>query len=160
MDTDMGWRDAIAEVLKTSDTPLHYSDIAQAIIDRGYRQNVGATPAATVAAILSMSLKQDGESSPFVRVARAMYALRGGSPSTAAGSETDDEPDEATEDAAQMGLINAFGMFWQRNDVYWLNRDPRLLGVQQSGSSPVNFSGQAGVYLLYDGNRVIYVGRV
>lgn len=37
---------------------------------------------------------------------------------------------------------------------------PRLLGVQQSGSSPVNFTQQAGVYLLYDGNRVVYVGRV
>ena len=160
MDANMGWREAIVKVLKTSDGPMHYSAIAQAIIDRGYKnENVGATPAATVAANLSLSLKQDGDSSPFVRVARAMYALRGGSLSTAAGPETEDEPDEATEDAAQMGLINAFGMFWQRNDVYWL-RVPRLLGAQQSGSSPVDFSGQAGVYLLYDGNRVIYVGRV
>jgi len=64
MDTDMGWRDAIAEVLKTSDTPLHYSDIAQAIIDRGYRQNVGATPAATVAAVLSMSLNKTASRPP------------------------------------------------------------------------------------------------
>jgi hypothetical protein len=37
---------------------------------------------------------------------------------------------------------------------------PLLLGVQQSGSEPVNFTAQAGVYLLYDGRSVVYVGRV
>jgi hypothetical protein len=50
---DMPWREAILTALQDSGTPMHYAEIAQAIIDRGYRVNVGATPAATVSANLS-----------------------------------------------------------------------------------------------------------
>lgn len=59
-----------------------------------------------------------------------------------------------------MGLINAFGMFWSRDQVTWKPSMPHLLGVQQSGSTPVNFTEQAGVYVLYDVHRPIYVGKV
>jgi len=38
-------------------------------------------------------------------------------------------------------------------------RTPKLLGMQQIGATPVDFNGQRGVYLLYDGREVIYVGR-
>ncbi len=31
--------------------------------------------------------------------------------------------------------------------------------MQQIGAMPVNFHGQMGIYLLYDGREVIYVGR-
>ena len=34
-----------------------------------------------------------------------------------------------------------------------------ILGQQQPGSQPVDFCAQTGVYLLHDGNRVVYVGR-
>lgn len=51
-------------------------------------------------------------------------------------------------------------MFWRRTRVYWKTTMPRLLGVRQAGSSPVNFTAQAGVYVLYDGSRPIYVGKV
>ena len=49
-------------------------------------------------------------------------------------------------------------MYWARNFVFW-NRSPRLLGQQQIGSVPVDLAGQVGIYLLYDGREVIYVGR-
>src|SRR5690606_23098737 len=65
---------------------------------------------------------------------------------------------EAREDVEEMGLINAFGMYWQRNAVSWKNR-PVLLGYQQSGSRRVDFSEQGGVYLLHDATRVVYVGQ-
>ena len=58
-----------------------------------------------------------------------------------------EESDEAEEAAREMGLINAFGMFWDRDRVQWKSTMPRLLGVQQSGSEPVNFTEQAGVYV-------------
>lgn len=51
-----------------------------------------------------------------------------------------------------MGLINAFGMFWDRGWVKWQSSMPRLLGMQQLGSEPVNFTDQSGVYVLYDGS--------
>lgn len=154
----MAWREAILKVLTDSETPLHYAEIAQAIIDNGYRRSVGATPAATVAGVFSTSRNQEGEASPFLKVSRGMYRLR--SRPTAPQTEPIQEADEATEAAQEMGLINALGMFWRRSEVLWKPGMPRLLGVQQSGSSPVNFTEQAGVYLLYDGSRVVYVGRV
>ncbi|WP_310773622.1 HTH domain-containing protein [Mycobacterium sp. Z3061] len=154
---DMPWREAIVKVLQDSGIPMHYAEIAQAIIDSGYRVNVGATPAATVAANLSESIRSR-KRSPFVKVERGVYALRvTGTKMVQKGVE---EADEAREDAREMGLINAFGMFWDRDRVQWKPAMPRLLGVQQSGSAPVNFTAQAGVYILYDGSRAIYVGRI
>ncbi|MFC7959667.1 GIY-YIG nuclease family protein [Rhodococcoides kroppenstedtii] len=68
------------------------------------------------------------------------------------------ETDVAAEE--EMGLINAFGMYWSRSDVFWEAGQVSLLGEQQAGSEPVDFREQAGIYLLYDGNKIVYVGRV
>lgn len=153
----MPWRKAIIEVLRDSASPLHYAEIAQAIIDSGLRVKVGATPAATVAVYLSEAIRSDTDA-PFVKVERGVYAFRDSL--AASMSQPIEEADEARADAREMGLINAFGMFWSRDRVAWRTGMPNLLGVQQSGSAEVNFTAQAGVYVLYDGSRPIYVGRV
>ena len=49
-------------------------------------------------------------------------------------------------------------MFWRRDEGEW-NAVPRLLGMQRIGATPVDFCKQIGIYLLYDGREVIYVGR-
>jgi hypothetical protein len=67
-------------------------------------------------------------------------------------AQGDDEDDED-----ETGLINAFGVYWRRNWVLWSS--VRLLGQQQTLSDPVDFSGEKGVYLLYDRRDVVYVGR-
>lgn len=160
---EMSWAEAIKRVLRDEGKPLHYADIAQAIIDRGYKTNVGATPAQTVAASISGYLQ-----GVVVRTQRGVYALAedGFGANTPAGSRQAkptiaSEPSiEADEDKSEMGLINAFGMFWRRSEARWDKGSTRLLGTQQSGSQGVNFAEQAGVYLLYDGVRVVYVGRV
>ncbi|MBD8061023.1 hypothetical protein H9624_01640 [Actinomycetaceae bacterium Sa1BUA1] len=165
----MRWKAAIEKVLRDAGAPMHYAEIAQAIIDNGYRTSVGATPAATVAANLSSTSLRDRVE----RIEKGVYSLR--SPHTGplpteeappSGSPEDLDVDAPLADSdieavePEMGLINAFGMFWRRSETDWGNRTPQLLGIQQSGSKPVDFTDQAGVYLLYDGNRVIYVGRV
>ena len=61
-------------------------------------------------------------------------------------------------EADDTGLINAFGMYWSRNNVLWTST-PRILGQQQPGSASVDFCNQKGVYLLYVGRAVVYVGR-
>ena len=105
---DLPWKEAIIKVLDGSDAPMHYADIAQAIIDNRYRVNdVGATPANTVSANLSASINKDKSKSPFVKVDRGMYTLR-----NAKGvpvKKRIEESDEAEETAREMGLINAFG---------------------------------------------------
>lgn len=155
---EMSWQDAILKVLEESPEPVHYHDIAQAVIDRGYRVNVGAIPANTVATNLSKWLRDK-----VIGVGKGFYTLRAegtgaepGSSSCIAGGLSSDP----AADTEEMGLINAFGMFWRRIEVDWRSRTPRLMGVQQPGSTQVDFATQAGVYLLYDGNRVVYVGRV
>jgi repressor of nif and glnA expression len=35
---NMTWRNATLKVLRDAKKPMHYADIAQAIIDRGYRE--------------------------------------------------------------------------------------------------------------------------
>jgi hypothetical protein len=62
------------------------------------------------------------------------------------------------EDEVQYDVISSFGMFWRRDAVEWLST-PKILGMQQIGANPVDFYNQLGMYLLYDGREVIYVGR-
>jgi hypothetical protein len=49
-------------------------------------------------------------------------------------------------------------MFWRREAVEW-TATPKILGKQEVGAIAVNFYEQLGIYLLYDGREVIYVGR-
>jgi hypothetical protein len=64
-----------------------------------------------------------------------------------------------SESSETTGVVNAFGMFWERSKVLW-KPQPQILGQQQSGSQFVNFYDQRGVYLLHDAQGVVYVGRV
>lgn len=159
------WRQAIERVLSASSVPLHYNDIAERIISERLRQNLGATPAATVNAQISASIKNDHHS-PFVRVSPGIFALRTHNLEQCSPSD-DCFTDESTRHAdagmisdaePQYEIVTAFGMFWRRDDVSWSSK-PRLLGMQGIGTTAVDFCGQLGVYLLYDGREVIYVGR-
>jgi len=49
---NLGWREAIIEVLKAAAEPLHYTDIAEQIAEQGLRSDFGATPAASVSWII------------------------------------------------------------------------------------------------------------
>lgn len=161
MSSELTWRKAIDTVLGASANPLHYNEITERIIADGLRQNLGATPAATVNAQISSSIKRQGNSSPYVRVAKGTFTLaKKGTASIAATSKPKLTPDvnESEEDEEQYDIVTSFGMFWRRNAVEWV-ATPRLLGMQQLGSTPVDFNKQLGIYLLYDGREVIYVGR-
>src|SRR5947209_16748292 len=75
MASDLTWRDAIDKILGESTTPLRSMEITERIIADGLRTSLGATPSATVHAIITASIKKDGAKSPYVRVARGLYAL-------------------------------------------------------------------------------------
>lgn len=162
MASEMTWRKAIDTVLASSAAALHYNEITERIIAGGYRKSLGATPAATVNAQISSSIKHDGESSPYVRVAKGTFALRQGpttSSSTSASSvKLAPATDESEESEEQYEIVTSFGMFWRKDAVEWI-ATPKLLGMQQIGATPVDFFKQLGIYLLYDGREVIYVGR-
>lgn len=65
---------------------------------------------------------------------------------------------ESEESEEQYEIITSFGMFWRKEAIEWTAM-PKLLGMQQIGATPVEFYKQLGIYLLYDGREVIYVGR-
>ncbi len=150
---DLGWREAIVHVLQASDEPMHYTDIADAIAENNLRLSMGPTPAKSVSATISISRKNDGEESPFIRVGRGFYTLK-----TSDHTFTEEEESEDLETRKETGVINAFGIHWQREKVLWKST-PRILGQQQPGSDPVDFSNQNGVYLLHDHRETVYVGR-
>ena len=161
MAKELTWRQAIDKVLGASSTPLHYKEIAERIISNRLRTGLGATPAATVNAQISSSIKHDGSASPYVRVAKGTFAL---AKSTAAAAQPPVKEkltptvEESEESEEQYDIVSSFGMFWRRDSIQW-GASPKLLGMQQLGATPVNFNKQLGIYLLYDGREVIYIGR-
>jgi hypothetical protein len=159
MAKELTWRQAINKILASSPNPLYYKDIAEQIISEGLRTTMGATPAATVNAQISASIKHDGENSPYVRVAKGTFTLndRASVPSVFSKKLTP-EVIESENEEEQYEIISSFGMFWRKDAVKW-TATPKLLGMQQIGSTPVDFCKQIGIYLLYDGREVIYVGR-
>jgi hypothetical protein len=64
---DMPWLQAIETVLRAADRAMSPPEIADEVAELGLRQNVGATPAQTVWANLSASVRKPR--SPFVRPA-------------------------------------------------------------------------------------------
>lgn len=152
----MTWEQAIIKTLEQSSEPMQSADIADYIAANGFYKSLGATPASTVGSIISSSLKHRTTASPFRRVARGFYWLANRSDPNSEYAQ-DLEPDDTTTEPG--GLIQAFGMYWAREDVAWKNRTPKIYGYQPPGEEGINFSGQHGVYLLHDGRIVVYVGR-
>jgi hypothetical protein len=158
MPKELTWRQAIDKVLGASSKPLHYQEITQRIIADGLRHNLGVTPAATVNAQISASIKRQGAASPYIRVAKGTFALRAPTAGRAAAPTSRPPVSEREEPDEQYGIVTSFGMFWRRDAIEWTST-PRIWGMQQIGATPVDFNQQRGVYLLYDGREVIYVGR-
>lgn len=146
---EQSWKSAIIAVLTDAKESLHYREITERILTRGLKTANGATPDATVGAQITDSIKHDGMASPFIKVGKGIYALR---QQEAAQPGIEPLPDGADE------VIRAFGMYWQRELVIW-RRLPKLFGRQQVGAKGVDFTGQRGIYVLYDHHTAIYVGR-
>ncbi|MDP0494845.1 MAG: HTH domain-containing protein [Verrucomicrobiota bacterium JB024] len=158
MAKDLPWKKAIEKVLRENGGAMHYKDIASQIVSQKLRTSVGATPSATVSANITYSIKQQQEKSPFRRVSPGTFILNDplASSSPKQSSRIPGSNDATTEE--QYTIISSFGMFWQRDIVEW-NSKAKLLGMQEIGAEPVDFHDQLGIYLLYDGREVIYVGR-
>ena len=159
---EMTWRKAIEKALSEAPGAIHYRDLTEKIISDGLRTSLGATPARTVSAHLTTAIKDEGDACPFQKVGKGLYiwknqaeAAQLPAASKAAEAFKGAEEDEEEE---QYEVISSFGMFWRRECVEWVST-PKLLGMQQIGAEPVDFHKQVGIYLLYDGREVIYVGR-
>lgn len=158
---EKSWKEAIKKVLAESSTPLHYTEISEQILSRGYYATDGATPAATVSAQLTSSIKHDGEKSPFIRVGKGIFALKNSPAAQVSTTPSEQKTPETLAESdveSSESIIHSFGMYWQRDLVVWRN-DPKMYGKQQALSKPVDFGKQKGIYILYDHHTVVYVGR-
>ena len=156
---EKSWKEAIKKVLEETEAPLHYTEISEQILSRGYYETDGATPAATVSAQITTSIKHEGDRSPFVRIGKGIFTLK--AKTSVLGTVNKEKTTEniaAPEDEASDSIIHSFGMYWQRDLVVWRN-NPKMFGKQQALSKPVNFGNQKGIYILYDHHAVVYVGR-
>lgn len=179
---ELRWKDAVLTVLADAGEPMHYTDIADAIAERGLRNSLGATPANSVYTTLIGAASDQVQ-----KVGKGLFALRATPSTTAPGTpvseQTDttdsratDSPDDAEVAAAsdadvisrsestdpdlpQSGMVSSFGMYWRRDDVHWIAH-PELWGQETHRATPVNFSAQSGIYILYDGSRPVYAGQV
>ena len=137
----MTWEEAIHKVLEECPEPLHYADIAERVVNENLVEYKGSAPAVGAASVLSTHISA-GKGS-FKKLGGGLYTLT----------------DKAIADDEERDVIVAcFGMFWERSRITW-STTPSISGMQYIGSDPVDFCNQVGVYLLYDGREVVYVGR-
>ena len=153
----MAWREAIEFVLRRSGRAMHYAlEITKEILDEGLVYPRGHDPKQTVSRELTTSIRKEGERSPFIRVMPGYYQHRESFQGPSAEGQPPDTEDN--EDEPGGGIITSFGMYWNRSDVNW-RVNGQLLGSQHYNAGTVNFWEQTGVYLLYNHNQMIYVGR-
>lgn len=144
----MRWIDAIIKVMQAENTPMHYIDITNKIIELGYRKpkELGATPEATVGAQLST------QPQIFEKIDKGIYKLQ-----QSVFSKTFQITETKAETNKSTCLIKNFGMYWNRFNVDW--KSMNILGIQTEKAQPVNLKNQIGIYILHDAREVIYVGQ-
>ena len=161
---DLKWKEAVEKVLNEEKKSLHYTEIAELIAQRGYRKSLGATPQDSVSSNLTTDINTNKEKSIFAKVDKGYYILRKFLDDRNQLLIDDDEVKEietfteTKQPKDRHKIVNAFGIFWNRNLVHW-KTTPDLLGIQQIGASEVNFKDQIGIYLLHDSRETIYVGQ-
>ncbi len=72
----MTYREAARQLLKQRG-PMHYRDLADAIVAARSVQTRGATPAATLYATIAVDMKRKGKGSAFIRIRPGVFGLRG-----------------------------------------------------------------------------------
>ena len=158
---DLKWKEAIEKVLNEEKRQLHYTVIAELIAERGYRKSLGATPQDTVSANLTTDINTNKEKSIFAKVDKGYYILRKFLNEISNVQSDESEPQIINDKIVTKDnhkIINAFGIYWNRNFVHW-KTTPDLLGIQQIGATEVNFKDQIGIYLLHDSRETIYIGQ-
>lgn len=160
----MTWKEAILNILQNNENgdayaPMHYRDITNAIFEKGLIDpNKGKTPANSVSANLSKNPDL------FENLGGGMYRLKelsGNKNSNKKENISENQPNLKGETAkpahGHSKLIQSYGMYWLRDGIDWDN--PKLWGIQSSGAKAIDLSEMRGVYMLYDGREVVYVGK-
>lgn len=128
----MTFLDAAYRVLKDSEAPLHYKNITQQALSKGYIETKGKTPEQTMTAMLNSEIQKKGAKSRFTKVKRAIYGLSewGKEPIEPKPKELDHE--ELILHLMELGEINGYETIPEyscdhfRLDVVWLSKFPTV----------------------------------
>ena len=144
---NLTWEQASLRVLQEAREPLHYTEVGDRIAKQGLTRSVGVKPA-NQANVALHKLVKDGD---IQKIGRGLFAI----PEVALQVAEDDEA--IASDPSRL-TVNAYGLYWRRNLVDWdATSNGRLLG--NAGSTLVDHADQDGIYLLYSGNEIVYVGQ-
>ena len=136
---------AAQTVLKSAGKPLHYQEITKRILAAGFWRSNGKTPEATINAQLTTSIKKLGDASPFRHTGPGLYSLNSGTLKPAApthpSTRSTREPSHAR--ALVLGFL-------ERISSGAFSAYPKQLTDLVQG--------RHGVYALYKGDRLYYVG--
>ena len=145
---------AAQTVLKAAGKPLHYQEITKRILAAGFWRSNGKTPDATINAQLTTSIKKLGDASPFRHTGPGLFALASGTveptaptrPSTKSKKST-----TSTKSTPAPPRVRALVLgFLERISSGAFSAYPKQLTDLVQG--------RHGVYALYKGDRLYYVG--
>lgn len=165
----MTWKDAIVYTLQRNKNfdkfrPMHYRDITDYVIGNNLVDTNGQTPANTVSRTLTTNndiFEPLGEGEYKLTDVGEKYIINSPKKKSTKDSSTKipkKDFKELSVEAEKQILIPNYGMYWLREGINW-EKHPKLLGVQSTGVPPIDLSEMRGVYMLYDGREVIYVGQ-
>ncbi len=139
---ELTWKDAVIRVFQENQNKsLHYKEITGYIIEKKYKTIFGKTPADTVNALLTTHPKL------FKKEGNGFFSLIQG---------VDSHIIERTEKLPQVILRN-YGLKWKKADVDW--SDNTLYGKSKDTKKHFDFADQIGIYVLYDENKIVYIGQ-
>lgn len=138
---------AIARVLSESEDALQPAEIARRIVQKEYRDEALE---ASVASVLSGMIKQGTVERPRTK----HYRRRSQSTVPTSNREILEAEQEA-----QLISVSAYGLYWERDKVNWEPTNGKLLGSPDDSDVIIDFAEQWGIYILYNGLTVMYVGR-
>ena len=137
----MTYRQAAISFLKERG-PMHYRDLADAIMTAGAVQARGATPAATLNATIAVDIKRKGQGSVFVRIRPGVFGLRRLHEPAAEVLAVPANPDEeavasASEDASLRVRVPYYPLYSVRRDKapFLSGCESRPATVAPAGSS-------------------------
>ena len=155
----MEWAKAVLKVLREANEALHYREIYQRIANEKLVDTRGKTPLNTVGRVCRDLV----DKSEIKWEERGVYRIN-----QDGVENTDEDKRGAYEDEQQSRKYpsRSYGLLWSRDKVNWEGGrkqkkkwDQGLLGQVIEGEKPNDFSEHAGIYLLHQYGRVMYVGQ-
>ena len=137
------WIEAITEALKVEAKPASARRILEIIRQNNIREISGETPEQTIASNLASTPET------YIRTEPGIFRLR-------LESEPYKEPQPTPEEEIEENLINYYGIMWDRND----NQLRREILHGLLDGEPTTLPGKKGIYLLYQNDTLIYIGRI